>query len=83
MQKIKPEFGKTFGLSFQSYKAVYVPNTNIVNLQLAKQLPGVGAYELQNETGKNTLSYTMGITNKIALINKNPPPNNYHPKYFS
>ncbi len=43
--------GKSFGLAFSYYQKVYLPDTDIVNIELAKSKPAVGTYKVAKEPG--------------------------------
>lgn len=43
--------GKTFGISYESFRKVYMPGSNLVSVDIAKELPAVGKYDIMKEPG--------------------------------
>jgi len=76
--------GKTFGLSYSAYQKVYTPETNFILPEIAKELPGPGAYKLPGEAGDRAKKYTLKARGKMfneVTGERAPPPNHYKSSY--
>jgi len=77
--------GKTFGLSYSAYQKVYTPETNFILPELAKELPGPGAYKLPGTAGDRAKKYTLKARGKMfnEVTGEKAPPPNYYSSNFS
>lgn len=77
--------GKTFGLSYSAYQKVYTPQTNFMLPEIAKELPGPGAYKLPGEAGDRAKKYSMKARGKMfnEVTGEKAPPPNYYSSSFS
>jgi len=76
--------GKTFGLSYSAYQKVYTPETNFILPEIAKELPGPGAYKLPGEAGDRAKKCSLKARGKMfndVTGERAPPPNYYASNY--
>ena len=76
--------GKTFGLSFTAYRKVYNPHADIVVPEIAKDIPGPGAYSVLQPLGSKSVSATLKPRGKMfndITEAKAPASNFYSPSH--
>jgi hypothetical protein len=80
-EKLRPNQGKSFGISHQYYAKVYLPDNKYSTTVV--EAPGPGAYEQRTSIGLNSLKYTLKPRIKAidSATRDNPPPNTYHPNH--
>lgn len=75
--------GKSFGLPYSAYAKTYVPGNNTLPPEIAKDLPGPGAYYSVQIPEPKKARITFKPKGKMfneALVLDSPPVNHYNPK---
>jgi len=70
-------------VSYKSYSKTYMPESIIVSPELAAEVPGVGAYNIEALPGKDKTKYSLTGKGKMyndASTNPIPGCNHYNPK---
>lgn len=80
-EKLRPNQGKSFGISYSYYQKVYLPDNRFSSTM--QEAPGPGAYDSRTSIGLNSLKYTLKSRIKPVdtATRDNPPPNTYHPNH--
>ena len=77
-ERIRPNVGRTFGVSHKAYEKVYIPNSK-QSFGTAEN-PGPGNYDIKTLIASSSLKYS--IKNKLkdndSATRDNPPPNSYN-----
>ena len=74
--------GKTFGLSHAAYAKIYLPNLNYQSPDMAKNFPGPGQYNVDEEIGSKKKKSTLKSRVKWFTeenLSEAPPSNYYSP----
>ncbi|EGR29845.1 hypothetical protein IMG5_147740 [Ichthyophthirius multifiliis] len=57
--QVNTKMGKTFGIPYKFYNKTYIPKNNLQTVEFARELPGVGQYEVIQGPGKDKLKYSL------------------------
>ncbi|KAL4499903.1 hypothetical protein ABPG72_015252 [Tetrahymena utriculariae] len=72
--------GRSFGIPFHYYYKTYIPGYRVQCTEVAKDLPGVGQYEITKEPGKDKLKFSLFGKPKNRNYNSDfPACNHYNP----
>jgi len=72
--------GKTFGLSYEAYKKVYLPHTHIVLPEIGREVPGPGEYKIKEGFSFDGKGCTLRPRRKMFndVTEEKAPPSNYY-----